>query len=121
MSIFTFDFWFKYHMLSVWQLLPVAVIFLVASVVFFILAKKRNPYRGIYRRLLNLASYNAVIALIFSFLNYEETVLLCNRFWYSLWIIEIIVWGYMIYKRFRPAKEARARQAKDKAFRKYLP
>jgi hypothetical protein len=108
-------------MLSVWQLLPVALIFLAASVIFFILAKKRSPYRGIYKRILSLASYNAVIALIFTFLNYEEVVLLCNRFWYAIWIIEIIVWGYMIYKRFRPAKEAGARQAKDKAFKKYLP
>ena len=121
MSILSLNFWFSYYPWPPRYLIIIAGIFIVAAIVSQILSGKRSVYTGLERRIVVFAAYNAVIALIFAFLNYEEVVLLSSHFWYALWILEIIIWVVFILRRLAPTKEARTRQAKDLNFKKYLP
>lgn len=121
MSILSLNFWFGYHYLPALYLAIIAALFLALAIVFHILSRRRSVYSGLERRVFTLAVYNAVIALIFSFLNYEEVRLLSSLFWYSLWVLEIVIWGATIGRRLAPARASRAQQEKERNFRKYLP
>jgi preprotein translocase subunit SecG len=121
MAILSLNFWFGYYPMSAGKLAVIALFFLAAAIIFALMAKHRSVYSGLERRVSSTAAYNCAIAAAFSFFNYEQTSLMCNRFWYGLWVVEVLVLAIAILRKLGPAKEAQSKQQKEKELKKYLP
>lgn len=126
-NIFTLNFWFNMRP-GPFQpgfqkiFLIMLVVFLVFSIIFYILPrKKKTIYNYIIRKLSSFFMINAIIGAFLLFFNYEYTYLLSAHFWLLLWLIGMVVWLVLIFRRFKEIPKLRREKEEKEEFNKYIP
>lgn len=125
-NLLTLKFWITSRppkLLPLYQniLYAITAIFIIASFLFAQLKKKKGIYKKIYVKLFNFSITNSIIALFILFFNLETIPFFSARFWFILWLIEIIVWLVFIYKEFKKIPKKREEYKKEEEFKKYIP
>lgn len=106
-------------------LFGVFVAFLVLGIIGRIVVERRGDdqyKKEIGNRISSLLITMGIIGVILYFFSFEEVQLFGARFWYLLWIIAVLVWGFFLVRFVRrdiPAKREREETLKAQA--KYLP
>src|SRR6056297_1785872 len=98
-------------------LIMVTLALMVGTIVFGILKNKKGKNKNFhlegFRKLYYFSFTNAIIGILLIFFNFEEIPFFSARFWYPVWIIEMVVWIYFVFKFFRysvPEKLKKAEQ-----------
>jgi hypothetical protein len=125
-NILTTKFWFSNNppaLLPIFfNLLIIALaIFLLASLAFYVLKRKKSAYQYIFSYLFDFSLTNLFIAILVTFFNYEKITFFSARFWLILWFIELLTWLVFILIKLKKIPERRKRKEKEKEFKKYIP
>lgn len=125
-NFFTLKYWFSINAGSLQQSAQrVFIIFLILLLGLTIYAELRRKNKGIYLKIwTKIASFgltNLIIGVMLLFFTYEGVVFLSMRFFFLIWLAEMIFWLHLIYKEFKKIPEMREKRKKEEAFKKYLP
>lgn len=125
-NFFTLKYWFSINAGSLQQSVQrVFIIFLILLLGLTIYAELRRKNKGIYLKIwTKIASFgltNLIIGVMLLFFTYEGVVFLSMRFFFLIWLAEMIFWLHLIYKEFKKIPEMREKRKKEEAFKKYLP
>jgi uncharacterized protein YacL len=125
-NLLTFKFWLASRppkLLPQYQniLYAVTAIFIISSFVFARLKNKKGVYQKIYAKLFDFSVANSIISLFILFFNLETIAFFSARFWFIIWLVEIIIWLIFIFKDFKKIPKRRAEFKKQEEFKKYIP
>lgn len=101
--------------------ISILFVFLIASVILFILKRKKSFYKGLFKRLYNFSLSNFIIALFLLFFRYQNASFLSARFWLGLWLISMIIWLLFILKRIKKIPEYIKKAKEEEEKKKYIP
>jgi len=126
-TIFSLPFWLNTRpgtisFCSIIFIFIVIISFLILAIVFKSREKKKKDrYYRVWRRISTYGFINSLIGLMLLFFSYELTPLLSSRFWYLLWLLEILLHPFFIFKAYKKIIENQKEREKTKIYRKYLP
>lgn len=125
-NFFTSNFWFSLRPggllgSSMIVLVFFIVLLIIAGFIFNNLKAKKGLYRKTLDGLFNFSFTNAIIGLFLLFFSYETILFLSSRFWYLLWVIEIITWLWLILKHAKNLPKIREQRETENKYKKYLP
>ncbi len=125
-NLLTADYWFNLapaeFIPSVQKMFIALIILLAAGALMIAITKSRaGIYRGFFKRLYSFCLGNAIIGLIFLFINYETVPFFSARFWLALWALSMIIWIIPIIKILKAVPERKKTIEKEREFKKYLP
>jgi len=125
-NLLTLQFWFNQRpdlLIPAMEklLLGLIIFFIIASIVFFILQKRKGFYGPLWKKLLSFCVSSAVIGVLLNFFSEELVPFLSARIWFAFWAVGMIIWAVfiIIYARQLPSKKRQF--AQEKEFKKYLP
>jgi len=125
-DLLTLHFWFNYYYMPLSgrakiMMLIFAGLLVLGVVVMSFLKKKKDSYLKLRQSLLNFFISNLIVATILAFFIYEEVPFFSSHFWFLLWLIEMAIWAWSLFKAFRKIPATLKRAAEQKNFSKYLP
>lgn len=125
-SLLTFAFWFNLRPgsmsgLSRNILIGFIILLIVAAVLLFIAKVKKGAYRNIFASFYNFCIFNALIALMLLFFNYELVPFFSAHFWFLLWAIIIIWWIIALVIKIKKVMMKKKEQTTVDEIKKYLP
>ncbi|HNP75562.1 MAG TPA: hypothetical protein PKL09_04395 [bacterium] len=110
---------------TIYWLLAFFGIFVLASLIVWIIAKTKATERYQLKILNKYASMLLVMGLLgwlWTGIRYEKIFFLAGRFWFLVWLVGLAVWFYFIVKyQTKTVPLARKQAAERKMFNKYLP
>lgn len=87
----------------------------------YLLAKRKNANRKIINSFASFGLGNSVIGLILLFFASERIPFLSARFWFIFWGIVLIVWLFVIFRRYQKVEKIKEQTVKEKEMKKYIP
>lgn len=130
-NFLSLSFWFnlyppKLSQPYVYILIILVLGLILATFVFWFLKNQKGKSKNFklqgFRSLYSFSITNAALGLLLLFFNFNKIPFFSARFWYPLWLVEMLVWLYFIFKFFRrsiPEKLKKAEQ--EEKYKKYLP
>ncbi len=99
------------------------VVLVVLTIVFaFIQARnKKNLYGRFWTGLYYFCLTNTIIGVFLLFFTYEAIPFLSARFWFLLWVVEILVWLFFLAKKLREVPKRKKWLDEEKQYKKYIP
>lgn len=125
-NLLTLNYWFN---LAPEAFTPLAqtlftgfIIVLAAAALIIAIAKNHGGiYRGFFKRLYAFCLANAIIGLLFLFINYEAVPFFSARFWLGLWGLTMIAWIIPVLKNLKAIPQKKKEREQEKELKKYLP
>lgn len=104
-------------------LIGMIIFFLIAGIFFYLVkrSKKYNIYNNIWSNLIGFGFANFAIGLVIWFFIYEMIPVLSSRFWFLLWGIEMVIWGFFIYSEYPKIKMKQESAKVKQEYKKYIP
>ncbi len=99
------------------------VILVVLTIVFaFIQARnKKNLYGRFWTGLYYFCLTNTIIGVFLLFFIYEAIPFLSARFWFLLWVAEVLVWIFFLVKKLREIPKRKKQLEEERKYKKYIP
>jgi len=97
------------------------ILLIILAILIVIIKRRGGAYRGLLNNFYAFCSINALVGLILLFFNYEGVPFFAARFWFGLWILEIIVWLSLMFKKLKSIPQQKKRLEQEKELKKYLP
>ncbi len=129
-NIFSLDFWFRLHPISLSPTFSRAFFVLFALFIIFgsiatMVARKRKEdmfLMRIYRKIAAMLTTMGWVGMMILFFSYEELYLLGARFWFLIWGLGVLAWigSIVYYAKVHVPREREQYQSKVSA-NKYLP
>ena len=100
------------------------IIFLIIIAVVGVFLRKQQPksaYRKTRERLISFGFTNAALGLLLLFFTSELIPFLSSRFWFLLWLIEMLAWLFFITRELKEIPKIREKIAEEKKLKQYIP
>ncbi len=125
-NLLTADYWLNLAPAALIPLVQktfVAFVVLLAGAALLIAITKGKTgiYHGFFKRLYSFCLSNAIIGLLFLFVNYESVPFFSARFWLALWAIEMTIWLAQILKKLKTIPQRKKERDRELELKKYLP
>ncbi len=129
-NLLSLHFWFNIRppqLTPLFQYSLITFIILLAAGCGFFFWKKRkkgkskNFYITAWRKLYYFCGTNLILGLLLLLFNYEKTPFFSARFWYLVWLAEMLVWLFFIYKFLKTVPEKIKKAEQEENYKKYLP
>ncbi len=125
-NLFKLGFWFNVRAGELTprieqSLMAFILILAILFIAFINLKRKKSIYGRSYGKIASFSIVNFFIGLLLLFFTYETTPFLSSRFWFVLWVLEMIIWIVFIFKNFKKIPEKKKRFEKEKEYKKYIP
>jgi len=117
---FNFGFWPIRRPFEIAGLVLIAVLIILAIVAFYLRRYKKGVI-DFWGPIFPAAWVSALIGLFLTAFYYEELNFFCARIWILLWLLSIVFWAIMIFRRLRNLMAKQKDFAKQQEFEKYLP
>ncbi len=99
------------------------VILAVLTIIFGLIQarNKKNLYGRFWSGLYYFCLTNTIISVFLLFFTYEAIPFLSARFWFLLWVVEILVWLFFLAKKLREVPKRKKWLDEEKQYKKYIP
>ena len=127
MNLLTFSYWFnpRPEPYGGWlQLgLGLLVLLFIALTLYSKLRSKKKElvYHRFWGNVFDFSLTQSIVGLLLVFFNYEMIAVLMSKFWYLLWLIEIIVWLVLLIKQRTKLSLRKQALLQQQEYKKYLP
>ncbi len=97
------------------------IILMVATFTFLKIMKDRGYNSKFWSSVSDFAFTNTLLACLLLFFTTEFVPFFSARFWFIIWLAEIVLWLTLIFKRKKVQKISFAEIERQKLAKKYLP
>jgi len=85
-------------------------------------SKSRSGFKnGLWLKIFNFSFTNSLLGIMLLFFNYEIIPFFTARFFLGLWAIGLLIWIFLIIKKYKKVPNNLEQNKRQKEFEKYLP
>lgn len=97
------------------------IVLMTALFIFLKINKDRGYNNKMWLSISDFAFTNVFLACLLIFFTQEYVPFFSARFWFIIWLAEIVLWLVLIFKKKKKAKISQEQAEKEKLLKKYLP
>ncbi len=125
-NLLSFNYWFALSPLSFirsaqFAIISFLIVLFLAYLFFAFYRKRKGFYKLLYLKLHDFFLTNLLLGLLLFFFEYQRVYFFSARFWWLIWLVFMLIWGFNIFKNFKKTLKNREEKIKEKEFKKYLP
>lgn len=125
-NLFTWKYWFTVNpepltALAFKLLLVVMIVLIIGAIITAIYKSRSSVYRGALKKIYNFSASNFIVGLVILFFHYENVPFFTARIWLGVWLLEMIIWKFFIFKDLKDIPKKKKARELEKEMKKYLP
>jgi len=125
-NLLSFNYWFNLSPLSFirpaqFVIISFLIVLFLAYLFFAFYKKRKGYYKLLCLKLHDFFLTNLLLGLLLFFFEYQRVYFFSARFWWLIWLVFMLIWGFSIFKNFKKTIKNREGKIKEKEFKKYLP
>lgn len=125
-KLLVLNYWFNLRpeALSSLAIILLLLFYLILAIIYiisFLYLRKKGLYLKIFKRSSSFSMTNLIIGIVLLFFSYEEVPFLSARFWFILWLSEMIIWIVFIFRNMLEIPKLKERLEKEREYKKYIP